>query len=187
MARKRSFASIEQLPSKRWRVRLHRTGRRDPQGTPHLRHPPPGRAYAISVRRINRPGSLDATDDNPPEQLTFGVYAARWLADRQGGRQTHQGPHPRALPGHPGRSPAGHLRPPSARGDQAERRPRVVRGHSDRPPNHAQPRILATADHHGLGGGLMGTSTATRAASSVPGGPSGSTRSGRPVSPNSRR
>jgi integrase len=83
MARKRSFASIEQLPSKRWRVRY--TG---PDGAIHkaphtFATPLQAEAYAISVRRKIDQARWDATDDNPPEQLTFGVYAARWLADRQ--------------------------------------------------------------------------------------------------------
>jgi Phage integrase, N-terminal SAM-like domain len=83
MVRKRSFASIEQLPSKRWRVRY--TG---PDGAIHKAPHTFGaridaEAYAIAVRRKIDKDRWDATDDNPPEQVTFGVYAARWLADRQ--------------------------------------------------------------------------------------------------------
>jgi integrase len=83
MARKRSFASIEQLPSKRWRVRY--------TGPDKAIHTAPhtfatrlqAEAYAISVRRKIDQARWDATDDNPKEQITFGVYAARWLANRQ--------------------------------------------------------------------------------------------------------
>jgi integrase len=80
---KRSFASIEQLPSKRWRVRY--TG---PDGQIHKApHTFVGRieaeAYAISVRRKIDQDRWDATDDNRRELVTFGVYAARWLANRQ--------------------------------------------------------------------------------------------------------
>ena len=98
MARKRSFASIEQLPSKRWRVRY--TG---PDGAIHnAPHTFAARidaeAYAIAVRRKIDQDQWDATDDDPKEQITFGVYAARWLANRQVAGRPHQGPHPRALP-----------------------------------------------------------------------------------------
>jgi integrase len=83
MGRKRSFADIEQLPSKRWRVRY--TG---PDGA---RHKAPhtfgaridAEAWAIAVRRKIDQDRWDATDDNPKEQITFGTYAARWLANRQ--------------------------------------------------------------------------------------------------------
>jgi integrase len=80
---KRSFASIEQLPSKRWRVRY--TG---PDGQIHKAPRTfAGRieaeAFAIAVRRKIDKDQWDATDDNPKEQVTFGVYAARWLENRQ--------------------------------------------------------------------------------------------------------
>jgi integrase len=83
MARKRSFGSIEQLPSKRWRVRY--TG---PDGAIHKAPHTFGaridaEAYAIAVRRKIDKDRWDATDDNPKEQATFGAYAARWLANRQ--------------------------------------------------------------------------------------------------------
>src|SRR5262245_19543764 len=83
MGRKRSFASIEQLPSKRWRVRY--TG---PDGkfhkAPHtFAAKIDAEAYAIAVRRKIDKDQWDDTDDNPKEQLTFGVYAAGWLANRQ--------------------------------------------------------------------------------------------------------
>jgi hypothetical protein len=83
MARKRSFASIEELPSKRWRVRY--TG---PDGAIHkgpntFATALQAEAYAISVRRKIDRDRWDATDDNPPEQITFGAYAARWLESRQ--------------------------------------------------------------------------------------------------------
>src|SRR5262249_431029 len=80
---KRSFASIEQLPSKRWRVRY--TG---PDGAIHKApHTFVGRvdaeAYAVAVRRKIDQDRWDATDDNPKERVTFGGYAARWLENRQ--------------------------------------------------------------------------------------------------------
>lgn len=82
MARKRSFASIEQLPSKRWRVRY--TG---PDGVfhkaPHtFAAKIDAEAYAISVRRKIDKDQWDATDDDRREPLTFGAYAATWLANR---------------------------------------------------------------------------------------------------------
>lgn len=83
MGRKRSFASIEQLPSKRWRVRY--TG---PDGAfhkaPHtFAAKIDAEAYAIAVRRRIDKDQWDATDDNPTQHVTFGVYAAGWLANRQ--------------------------------------------------------------------------------------------------------
>jgi integrase len=83
MARKRSFASIEQLPSKRWRVRY--TG---PDGAIHKApHTFVARidaeAYAIAVRRRIDQARWDATGDNPKEQATFGAYSQRWLANRR--------------------------------------------------------------------------------------------------------
>jgi integrase len=80
---KRAFASIEQLPSKRWRVRY--TG---PDGAIHKApHTFVARidaeAWAISVRRRIDKDQWDATDDNPREHITFGAYAQRWLENRQ--------------------------------------------------------------------------------------------------------
>jgi integrase len=80
MARKRSFASIEQLPSKRWRVRY--TG---PDGAIHKAPHTFGaridaEAWAISVRREIDRGRWSG---GGPTQVTFGAYAARWLANRQ--------------------------------------------------------------------------------------------------------
>lgn len=80
---KRDFATIRQLPSKRWQVRY--TG---PDG---IRHTAP-RTFSYRVdadsyvaekrREINRE-TWDADDDKQPERLTFGVYAEQWLANRQ--------------------------------------------------------------------------------------------------------
>lgn len=83
MARKRSFASIEQLPSKRWRVRY--TG---PDGAIHKApHTFAARieaeAYAIAVRRRIDRDQWNATDDDRRERATFGAYAGQWLANRQ--------------------------------------------------------------------------------------------------------
>jgi Phage integrase, N-terminal SAM-like domain len=83
MARKRSFASIEQLPSKRWRVRY--TG---PDGALHKAPHTFARridaeAWAIAVRRKIDQDRWNATDDNPREQVTLGAYSQRWLANRQ--------------------------------------------------------------------------------------------------------
>ena len=84
---KRSFASVEQLPSKRWRVRY--TG---PDGIMHKApHTFPAKidaeAWAIATRRKIDQDRWEATDDNPAERVTLGAYAAPWLANRQvGGR-----------------------------------------------------------------------------------------------------
>jgi integrase len=83
MARKRSFASIEQLPSKRWRVR-YAVGRVTHKAPHTFDSRLAAEAYVIAVRRRIDRGQWDATDDdNPPDQITFGVYAAGWLAGRQ--------------------------------------------------------------------------------------------------------
>jgi integrase len=83
MARKRPFASIELLPSKRWRVKYTA-----PDGirrsAPHtFGNRLQAEAWVVATRRKIDKDQWDATDDNPKEQLTFGVYAARWLANRQ--------------------------------------------------------------------------------------------------------
>jgi integrase len=87
VAGKRTFATIRQLPSKRWQVRY--TG---PDG---IRRTAPrtfetritAEAFVVGVRRKIDRDQWDATDDLRPEPITFGVYAAGWLANRQvGGR-----------------------------------------------------------------------------------------------------
>ena len=151
MARKRSFASIEQLPSKRWRVRY--TGPDKAIRTaPHtFATRLQAEAYAISVRRKIDQARWDATDDNPKEQITFGVYAARWLANRQvAGRPSR--PDPRALSGILDDHLVDDVRQPPARRDQTERRPRLVRGDTGRPADDALPRLQPAAHHHGVGG-----------------------------------
>jgi integrase len=83
MAPKRSFATIERLPSKRWRVKY--TG---PDG---IRRKAPhtfgtrlqAEAWVVECRRKIDQDRWDATDDDPREAVTFGVYAARWLTNRQ--------------------------------------------------------------------------------------------------------
>jgi hypothetical protein len=122
----RSFASIEQLPSKRWRVRY--TG---PDGAIHKApHTFAARidaeAYAIAVRRKIDQARWDATDDNPEEQTTFGAYAARWLANRQVAGRPTQGPHPRALQRDPGPPPGAGVRGAAARRHQAQGRACLV-------------------------------------------------------------
>src|SRR5208337_3637503 len=82
-AGKRTFATIRQLPSKRWQVRY--TG---PDG---IRHNAPhtfdtrlsADAYVVAKRRQIDRDQWDASDDTPKEQVTFGAYAAHWLANRQ--------------------------------------------------------------------------------------------------------
>ena len=80
---KRTFATIEQRASGRWRVRY--TGpdgiRRSAPHTFETRIS--AEAYVVSLRRRIDRDQWDATDDNPREAITFGVYAARWLANRQ--------------------------------------------------------------------------------------------------------
>ena len=98
MARKRSFASIEQLPSKRWRVRY--TG---PDGAIHKApHTFAARidaeAYAIAVRRKIDKDQWDATDDNPKEADHLWRLRGPLAGQQPGCRPTAQGPHPRALP-----------------------------------------------------------------------------------------
>ena len=80
---KRTFASINQLPSKRWQVRY--TG---PDGmrryAPHtFETRVNAEAFVVALRRKIDRDQWDATDDTPKESVTFGVYAARWLANRQ--------------------------------------------------------------------------------------------------------
>jgi integrase len=83
MTGKRSFATTERLPSRRWRVKY--TG---PDG---IRRSAPhtfgtkllAEAWVVQLRRKIDKDLWDATDDDPREAVTFGVYAARWLTHRQ--------------------------------------------------------------------------------------------------------
>jgi integrase len=84
MARKRRpFASIELLPSGRWRVKY--TGPdRIRRSAPHtFDNRLTAEAWVVKQRRKIDRDQWDATDDNPREAITFGAYAARWLANRQ--------------------------------------------------------------------------------------------------------
>ena len=83
MARKRPFASIELLPSGRWRVKY--TGPdRIRRSAPHtFDNRLTAEAWVVKTRRKIDKDEWDATDDNPREAITFGAYAARWLENRQ--------------------------------------------------------------------------------------------------------
>jgi integrase len=83
MARKRPFASIELLPSGRWRVKY--TGPdRVRRSAPHtFDNRLTAEAWVVAKRRQIDKDEWDATDDNPRETVNFGVYAARWLENRQ--------------------------------------------------------------------------------------------------------
>ncbi|MDA2891268.1 tyrosine-type recombinase/integrase [Mycolicibacterium sp. BiH015] len=80
---KRSFATIRKLPSGRYQVRY--TG---PDG---IRRPAPNtfaaridaEAYVVAKRRDIDRNVWDATDDDRPDPVTFGAYAAGWLDGRQ--------------------------------------------------------------------------------------------------------
>jgi integrase len=80
---KRDFATIRQLPSRRWQVRY--TG---PDGV--RRAAPKTFAYRVDAdayvaekrHEINRE-EWDAADHGKPEPMSFGAYAAGWLAGRQ--------------------------------------------------------------------------------------------------------
>ncbi|MBU9764740.1 site-specific integrase [Mycobacterium sp. TNTM28] len=80
---KRSFATIRKLPSGRFQVRY--TG---PDG---IRHTAPStfaaridaEAYIVAKRRDIDREVWDAGDDDRPDPVTFGTYAAGWLAGRQ--------------------------------------------------------------------------------------------------------
>ena len=149
--RKRSFASIEQLPSKRWRVRYTGPDGADPQA-PHTfaaridaeafadRGAPQDRQRPVGRHRRRRQA----------EQVTFGVYAARWLANRQVAGRPIKARTREHYQRDPRRSPAAHVRPPPARRDQAEGRPRLVRGDAGRPADDALARLQPAAHHHRL-------------------------------------
>jgi integrase len=80
---KRTFANITQLPSKRWQVKY--------TGPDKVRRYAPhtftnridAEAWVVALRRKIDRDLWDATDLNPKEHVTFGVYAAGWLANRQ--------------------------------------------------------------------------------------------------------
>ena len=74
--------SIQQLASKRWQVRY--TGPTARRYAPHtFETRVNAEAWVVAARRKIDKDQWDATDDDPKEQITFGVYAARWLANRQ--------------------------------------------------------------------------------------------------------
>ena len=80
---KRTFANVTQLPSKRWQVKY--TG---PDGVrryaPHtFANRDTAEAWVVATRRKIDKDQWDATDDDPKELITFGVYAQRWLTNRQ--------------------------------------------------------------------------------------------------------
>jgi integrase len=80
---KRTFANITRLPSKRWQVKY--TG---PDGirryAPHTFDTRlTAEAFVVATRRKIDRDQWDATDLEPKEHITFGAYAARWLANRQ--------------------------------------------------------------------------------------------------------
>ena len=84
MARsKRTFASIQRLPSKRWQVKYtDPTGRR--RSAPHTFETRiNAEAFVVALRRRIDADQWNAGDEDPQEHITFGVYAARWLANRQ--------------------------------------------------------------------------------------------------------
>lgn len=125
---KRTFASINQLPSKRWQVRY--TG---PDGVrryaPHtFETRVNAEAFVVATRRKIDRDQWNASDDAPRENITFGAYAAY--------------------------APASTISPSStttywtpsvtARSrDQAQRCSRLVCGDTDRQAHDAQPRLLA--------------------------------------------
>jgi integrase len=79
---KRTFANIAQLPSRRWQVKY--TG---PDGmrryAPHTFDTRlTAEAFVVATRRKIDRDQWDATDLDPKEHVTFGAYAARWLANR---------------------------------------------------------------------------------------------------------
>ena len=80
---KRTFASIQRLPSKRWQVKYtDPTGRR--RSAPHTFETRiNAEAYVVALRRRIDADQWDASDEDPKEHITFGAYAARWLANRQ--------------------------------------------------------------------------------------------------------
>jgi integrase len=80
---KRTFASINRIASGRWQVRY--TG---PDGVrryaPHtFAERVTAEAFVVNLRRRIDRDQWDATGDQPKEQVAFGAYAARWLADRR--------------------------------------------------------------------------------------------------------
>src|SRR6476659_1669615 len=80
---KRTFASIQRLPSKRWQVKYtDPTGRR--RSAPHTFETRiSAEAYVVALRRRIDADHSNASDEDPKEHITFGAYSQRWLANRQ--------------------------------------------------------------------------------------------------------
>jgi hypothetical protein len=110
---KRTFATIRQLPSKRWQVRY--TG---PDG---VRYTAPStfaaridaEAYVVAKRREIDREVWDAADDDKPEPITFGTYVAGWLANRQVAGRPIKARTREHYPSDPRRPPAAPLRQPA--------------------------------------------------------------------------
>ena len=163
----------------------------DPTGAAATRRTPstpgstPRRTRSRCAAEIDR-DQWDASDDDPNEQITFGAYAARWLANRQvAGRPIKA----RTRDALPARSSTRTCCRRSGARQLAAIKPKDVRDWyeatlADRPTmrSHA---YSAAAHDHGQRGQRGAASTPTRPASSAPGGPSGSTGSGRRRSPSS--
>lgn len=80
---KRDFATIRQLPSKRWQVRYTGPDGIRRNGAHTFLRKVDADAYVADKRReINRE-VWDAADHDKPQRITFGAYAAGWLANRQ--------------------------------------------------------------------------------------------------------
>src|ERR1700758_914647 len=79
---KRTFANITQLPSKRWQVKYTHNGAR--RYAPHTFDTRlTAEAWVVKTKRKIDQDLWDATDDNPREHITFGVYAQQWIDNRQ--------------------------------------------------------------------------------------------------------
>ena len=152
MARKRPFATIELLPSGRWRVKY--TGPdRIRRSAPHtFDNRLTAEAWVVAIRRKIDKDQWDATDDDPREADHLWGLRARWLENRQvAGRpiKARTREHYEQILDDHLLDTFGHRQ---LAGDQAEGRARLVRRDAGRPPHHAVTRLLAAAHHHGVGG-----------------------------------
>ena len=111
MARdKRPFGTIRRLPSGRYQA-LYTAPARRRLSAPHTFAARIDAEGWLHQRRVEaEAGRWNPGATAKPAQVTFGVYAATLAGGAPRGGPADQGPHPRALRGHPGGPPAAHVR-----------------------------------------------------------------------------
>ena len=149
---KRTFATIEQRASGRWRVRYTGpTGAADRRRTPSRRGSARRRTWSRCAAASTATNGTPPTT-TPPNTITSastrhaGSRTARCRADPIKARTREHYQRDSRRPS------VADVRQPAVRRDHAERCPGLVRGDTDRPADDALPRLQPAAHHHGVRG-----------------------------------